>query len=31
MNEIESKFDGVVKEVLVDNESPVEFGQKCSL
>ena len=28
MNEIESKFDGVVKEVLVDNESPVEFGQE---
>lgn len=28
MNEIESKFDGVVKEVLVENESPVEFGQE---
>ncbi|MDD3254017.1 MAG: acetyl-CoA carboxylase biotin carboxyl carrier protein [Lachnospiraceae bacterium] len=27
MNEIESEFDGVVEEVLVDNESVVEFGQ----
>jgi len=27
MNEIESEFDGVVVEVLVDNGTPVEFGQ----
>lgn len=27
MNEIEAEFDGVVKEVLVDNEQPVEFDQ----
>lgn len=27
MNEIESEFDGVVKEICVENESPVEFGQ----
>ena len=27
MNEIESDFDGVVKEILVDNEQMVEFGQ----
>lgn len=27
MNEIESEFDGVVKEVLVDNAQPVEYGQ----
>lgn len=27
MNEIESDFDGVVTEILVENESPVEFGQ----
>ena len=28
MNEIESEFDGVVREILVDNESPVEFDQQ---
>lgn len=28
MNEIESEYDGVVKEICVDNESAVEFGQK---
>lgn len=28
MNEIGSEYDGVVKEICVDNESPVEFGQK---
>ena len=28
MNEIESKYDGVVKKVLVENEMPVEFGQE---
>jgi acetyl-CoA carboxylase biotin carboxyl carrier protein len=28
MNEIESEFDGVVAEILVDNAQPVEFGQK---
>ncbi len=27
MNEIESEFDGVVKEVLVDNAQMVEYGQ----
>jgi acetyl-CoA carboxylase biotin carboxyl carrier protein len=27
MNEIESEFSGVVKEVLVDNAHPVEYGQ----
>jgi len=27
MNEIESEFDGVVKEILVDNSQPVEYGQ----
>lgn len=27
MNEIESEFDGVIKEILVDNEQPVEFDQ----
>jgi acetyl-CoA carboxylase biotin carboxyl carrier protein len=27
MNEIESEFDGIVKEVLVDNAQPVEYGQ----
>ena len=27
MNEIESEVSGVVKEVLLDNSQPVEFGQ----
>lgn len=27
MNEIECEFDGVVKEVLIDNGDVVEFGQ----
>lgn len=27
MNEIESEFDGTVKEILVKNEQTVEFGQ----
>jgi acetyl-CoA carboxylase biotin carboxyl carrier protein len=27
MNEIESEYDGVIKEICVQNESPVEFGQ----
>lgn len=27
MNEIESEYDGVIKEICVENESPVEFGQ----
>lgn len=27
MNEIESEFDGVVTEVLVENGQPVEYGQ----
>ncbi len=28
MNEIESDFDGVVKEIYVENGKPVEFGAK---
>lgn len=28
MNEIESEYDGIVKEICVDNEMPVEFGQE---
>jgi acetyl-CoA carboxylase biotin carboxyl carrier protein len=31
MNEIESEFDGVIKEILVDNETPVEFEQPLFL
>ena len=27
MNEIEAEYDGVVDEVLVDNATPVEYGQ----
>lgn len=27
MNEIESEYEGVVKEICVENESMVEFGQ----
>ncbi|MDD9951400.1 MAG: acetyl-CoA carboxylase biotin carboxyl carrier protein [Zetaproteobacteria bacterium] len=27
MNEIESEYTGTVREVLVDNESPIEFDQ----
>jgi acetyl-CoA carboxylase biotin carboxyl carrier protein len=27
MNEIEAEFGGVVREVLVDDAQPVEFGQ----
>ena len=27
MNEIESDFDGVVKQILVSNEDVIEFGQ----
>ena len=27
MNEIESEFDGVVKEILAQNANPVEYGQ----
>jgi acetyl-CoA carboxylase biotin carboxyl carrier protein len=27
MNELESEVDGVVREVLVDNADPVEYGQ----
>jgi len=27
MNEIESEFDGVVKEILAENSHPVEYGQ----
>ncbi len=28
MNEIESEWDGVVREILVDNEAAVQFGQE---
>lgn len=27
MNEIEAEFDGVIREILVENEQPVEFDQ----
>jgi acetyl-CoA carboxylase biotin carboxyl carrier protein len=27
MNEIESEFDGVIKQRFVENAQPVEFGQ----
>ena len=27
MNEIECEFDGVIKEILVDNMDMVEYGQ----
>ncbi len=27
MNELESEVEGIVREVLVDNAEPVEFGQ----
>lgn len=27
LNEIETKYDGVIKEILVENGQPVEFGQ----
>ena len=27
MNEIESEFDGVIEEVLVENGQPVEYNQ----
>ncbi len=27
LNEIESEYDGVIKEILVENGQPVEFGQ----
>jgi len=27
MNEIEAEYSGVVEEILVDNASPIEFGQ----
>ena len=29
MNEIESEFDGVVKEIQIENEQVVEYGQRC--
>ncbi len=31
MNEIEADFDGVIKEILVENEHPVEFDQPLFL
>jgi acetyl-CoA carboxylase biotin carboxyl carrier protein len=27
MNELESEVEGVVREILVENADPVEFGQ----
>jgi len=27
MNEIESEYDGVIEEILVENASPLEYGQ----
>ncbi|HXH64772.1 MAG TPA: acetyl-CoA carboxylase biotin carboxyl carrier protein, partial [Mariprofundaceae bacterium] len=27
MNEIEAEYDGVVEEILVENATPVEYGQ----
>jgi acetyl-CoA carboxylase biotin carboxyl carrier protein len=27
MNEIESEFDGVIKEILVTNDMPIEYGE----
>jgi acetyl-CoA carboxylase biotin carboxyl carrier protein len=27
MNELESEVDGVVREILVENSDPVEYGQ----
>ena len=27
MNEIEAEYDGIVEEVLVENATPVEYGQ----
>ena len=27
LNEIEAETDGVIREILVENGSPVEFGQ----
>ena len=27
MNEIESEYDGVIKEIMVKNGQPVEYGQ----
>ena len=27
MNEIEAEYDGTVQEILVENASPVEYGQ----
>jgi acetyl-CoA carboxylase biotin carboxyl carrier protein len=31
LNEIESDFDGVIKEILVENGAPVEYGQPLFL
>ena len=30
MNEIESEFTGMVKEILVENGQPIEYGHRCS-
>lgn len=31
LNEIESDFDGVIKEILVENGAPIEYGQPLFL
>jgi acetyl-CoA carboxylase biotin carboxyl carrier protein len=31
MNEIEAEFSGIVREILVENAQPVEFGQPLFL
>jgi len=31
MNEIEAEYDGVIKEILVENSQPVEYGQPLFL
>jgi acetyl-CoA carboxylase biotin carboxyl carrier protein len=31
MNEIESEYDGVIREILIENAQPVEYGQPLFL
>jgi acetyl-CoA carboxylase biotin carboxyl carrier protein len=31
MNEIEAEFSGTIREILVENAQPVEFGQPLFL
>ena len=31
MNELEAEIDGTIREILVDNTEPVEFGQALFL